>query len=62
MVDAIKQGGNMVKKKEFKGKTVFQCGICGLKCLEKETAAQCEAFCSAHPNMCDPFISAKALE
>jgi len=62
MANAIKQGGNMVKKSKFKGKTVFQCGICGLNYLEKETAAQCEAFCRTHPNMCDPFISAKAME
>ena len=62
MVEVENKGVNMAKKMKFKGKAVFQCSICGLKYLEKETAAQCETFCKTHPNMCDPFISAKALE
>jgi len=52
----------MVKKKKLKGKIVFQCDICGLKYLEKETAMQCESFCKTHPNLCDPKIAEMSVE
>ena len=51
----------MVEKKSLNDKTVFQCGVCGLKYYEKETAEACEAFCKEHPNTCDPQISEKAI-
>ena len=52
----------MVKGIEFKGKSAFECEVCNMKYLDEETAKACEAFCSEHPDMCDPKISEKALK
>jgi hypothetical protein len=51
----------LVKEKQFEGKTIFVCEICGLGYLEKETAQQCEEWCRKNPGTCNAQISQKAV-
>lgn len=51
----------MVKEKQFEGKTIFVCEICGLGYLEKEDAQKCEEWCGKNPGTCNFQISQRAV-
>lgn len=51
----------MVKEIEAKGKKLFKCGECGYLYEDRQTAEECENFCSKH-NACSLEITKKAVK
>jgi rubrerythrin len=50
----------MVKKIKRDGREIYVCEICGFRYADKETAEECQKYCSAH-NACSLEITSKAI-
>jgi hypothetical protein len=50
----------MVNEARWKGKTVYECEICGSGYLDLETAERCEQYCCSHGSP-SPKITQKAV-
>ncbi|MEK6809897.1 MAG: hypothetical protein AABY40_04430 [Nanoarchaeota archaeon] len=50
----------MVKREQYKGKTLYRCEACDFRYNQGETAAQCEVYCKEHKS-CSMEITKKAV-
>ncbi|MEK6900592.1 MAG: hypothetical protein AABX05_05695 [Nanoarchaeota archaeon] len=50
----------MVKKQQYKGKSLFRCGSCSLLYLKEAIAYDCEVYCKKHKS-CSLEISKQAV-
>jgi len=50
----------MVKKQQYKGKTIFRCEACNFRYNKEDLALQCEAYCKKHKS-CSLEITKQAV-
>jgi len=50
----------MVKKQQFKGKTLYRCEECNFLYNKEDLASECEAYCQKHKG-CSLEITKKAV-
>ena len=50
----------VVKREQYKGKTLYQCEACNFMYNQGELALQCEAYCKKHKS-CSLEITKKAV-
>lgn len=51
----------MVKRQQYKGKSLFRCEECNLLYNQGELALQCQAYCKKHKS-CSLEITKKAVQ
>ncbi|MDP3697993.1 MAG: hypothetical protein Q8R47_00245 [Nanoarchaeota archaeon] len=51
----------MVKKQQYKGKSLFRCELCNFLYNKENFALECEAYCKKHKS-CSLEITKKAVK